>query len=360
MPRAGKAKAAQQPNGPSGVAIADRVQASGHGSRRAQLEGRAQRLQMLLKRKKEGPETSIRLAETYIELDQCGRAKAPLEQCLKSDPADAGGARRVLAPLLLQLGHLDEATALLAQWSGDNSAVMLCSRLMLTLAAYGRGDAEECEADAAFDVAFAANWHACALLGAVSTGDSPIPENIVSELREQRLEALKQRDAAWPAAGGVQEAMLLSEQFAGFAGRGDEEPPWAGLDGADGWLCHKLLQQPPPTAATPAKTDSRKHVGLFEGLLEEIYEECQRILLEGDEEGDEGDEEEEAAEDEGEDEDDEESDSDDSGEEGSGGGARSRPALEAWKANKRAKLQAKLARAAPGGAVSDEEGSGDE
>jgi len=213
------------PSGPSGVPIADRMQQSGHGSKRAQLEGRAQRLQLLMKRKKEGPETSIRLAETYIELDQCQRAKAPLENCLKSDPSDASGARRVLAPLLLQLGQRDEAAALLAQWSSDNSTVMLCSRLLLTLAAYACGDAEECEADAAFDAMFAANWHACALLAAVSGGDSPVPENIVAELREQRLTSLKQREA-WPGAGGVQEAMLLSEQFAGFAGIGDEEPAW--------------------------------------------------------------------------------------------------------------------------------------
>ena len=64
------------------------------------------------------------------------------------------------------------------------------------------------------------------------------PEGLVAELRERRLEALKkeglkQGAQPWPGAGGVAEAVLLSEAFAGFAGNEvEQEEAWPDLDGA--------------------------------------------------------------------------------------------------------------------------------
>ena len=66
---------------------------------------KASLLQTLLARK-ESSETRIRLAEIWIELKESknlAAAKECLETCLKKDPADPLGARRVLTPLLLEL-----------------------------------------------------------------------------------------------------------------------------------------------------------------------------------------------------------------------------------------------------------------
>ena len=113
----------------------------------------------------------------------------------------------------------------------------MISRLLLELIAYGRDDVDDTEANAAFEAAVAANWHACSLLAVTSGGESPIPENIIRELREQRLDALKRVDQ-WPGAGGVQEGMLLSEQFSGFAGCEEaEEEAW-----------HECAHHPSPCA----------------------------------------------------------------------------------------------------------------
>eukprot|EP00966_Prymnesium_polylepis_P293320 6775032-Prymnesium_polylepis.1 len=177
---------------------------SAHGSQRATLEGRAALLAKLLKRK-ESAETRIRLAEIYISLEQLSRARTNLEACLAADPADPLCARRVLVPVLLQLGERAAALALLAKWGeSDKSAVMLCSALLCVLAA---DELDETAADAAFQAALAQNWHAVALLAAVAGGESPIPEATIEKLREQRLESLKSA-TAWPAAGGAEEALL--------------------------------------------------------------------------------------------------------------------------------------------------------
>jgi len=277
-----------------------------HGGKRALLEGRAALLLKLIKRK-ESAENFLRLAEIYIALEQESRAKDALDQCLKLDASDLLRARRVLAPLLLNLGDHEGAENLLnAKWASDTSAVMLCSRLLLVLATWDGEDATHAAAcAAAYDAAHAANWHATLLLAATSSGDSPIPENAISDLREQRLEALKKfkpGDAEWPGAGGVQEAMLLSEQFAGFAGCAEEQhEAWPGLEGAEVWLARRFLETAaeaePPTKSNPCASDEKKHVRLFDEKLEEILEEVQHILLdaeegEGEEEEGEGEQEE--------------------------------------------------------------------
>ena len=350
----------QQSSAPAGKAA--------HGSPRAALEGKAALLLKLLKRK-ENAETRIRLADIYIQLEQYDRARSTLEACLQADAADPLCARRVLAPLLLQLGAHAEAKALLARFSTDKSATMLCSALLCTLSA---DVLDEDEAEAHFDAFRAANWRAVALVAAVSGGESPIPEGTVVELREQRLESLSKRPGAWPGAGGVQEAILLSEQFAGFAGNERaSEDAWPGLAGSEVWLSQRLLQEPPPEKVSAVASDARKHVTLLEGLLEEILEELQHIVLEAEEED-----EEEEGEEEGEEEEEEGEASGDAAEaEKDGGGdgdeaegaddgkstaGKKRPPFNDWLAAKRARLQEKLARCAPGEAVADEEGSDDD
>ncbi|EOD31605.1 hypothetical protein EMIHUDRAFT_231807 [Emiliania huxleyi CCMP1516] len=275
---------------------------------------RAALLQTLLARK-ESAETRIRLAEIWIELNQSkyhGAARETLETCLKLDPGDAMCARRVLAPLLLSFGEHEAAAALLAQYSNDTSAVMLCCGLLLSLAEHAEAEGEEEEeesqarADSAFERLFACNWQACALLAATARGESPIPEQTVSELREARIAKLASA-GGWPEVGGVSEAILLSEVFSGCAGgageeeeaEGTSEDAWPGLEGAAVWL----------SAMTLGKEESEggKEVGAASSS--------------------------------------------------SSAPKRGRADFEAWREAKRARLAEKLARMPPGGAVSDEEGS---
>jgi hypothetical protein len=100
-----------------------------------------------------------------LELGRDAEAQGVLSECLKLDPKDGINARQLQAPLLLRLGKHAEAEALLGTWADDTAAVMQLSRLLLRLAAWGQAgaedsDAKEAEAEAAFEVAFAANWHA--------------------------------------------------------------------------------------------------------------------------------------------------------------------------------------------------------
>jgi hypothetical protein len=389
-----KGKGAVAAGGSSGKWKPQHGQGS-HGSQRSKLMGRASMLQKLLSRK-ESTATQIQLAEVYMQLDQCDRAKEALEACLKREPSDALLARRILAPVLLNLGEHQELKVLLAKYASDKSATMLASGLLLALVEHGEDESEEGTAtlDAAFQALFACSWQACALLAATASGDSPIPEGTIAELRELHNDKLKKDDADWPAAGGVEEAILLSEAFAGFAGIpaddpeaddaggacADGEDAWPGLDGSAVWLSLKLLDQegmlPPPAKASAAAGDEKKHVKLLESLLPEIFEELQQIVLEaaGDE-GEEGEEEEEEGEEEEGEEEEEEGEEEESDDDAmpaassssaaaacgtSKPKARSRSDFEAWRAQKRARLQEKLARKAPGGAVSDEESSGDE
>lgn len=218
-----------------------------HGGKRALLEGRASLLVKLVTRK-ESALNLLSLAQIYVDLEKLSKAKEALERCLALDPADALQARCLLAPLLLNLGEQGEVEELLQRWQaadaataaslGVAGATMLCTRLLLTLAKWEGDDEGEALCQAAFDAAFAHNWHALLLVCAVGNGDSPIPEGLVAELRERRLEALKkeglkQGAQPWPGAGGVAEAVLLSEAFAGFAGSEEEqEEAWPDLDGA--------------------------------------------------------------------------------------------------------------------------------
>ena len=219
-------------------------------------------LQTLLARK-ESSETRIRLAELWIELNQSKNlsdAKECLETCLLKDPTDAMCARRVLVPLLLNLGEHDSAAAMLKLYSDDTSATMLASAFLLAFAAHSEAEGEEKEAstaalaEAAFEKLFACNWHACALLAATAGGESPIPEQTITELREIRAEKLS-KSATWPGTGGVSEAMLLSEVFSGCAGVAGEdgeleEDAWPGLEGAAVWLSAATLEkygETPPT-----------------------------------------------------------------------------------------------------------------
>ena len=216
-----------------------------HGGKRALLEGRASLLVKLVTRK-ESALNLLSLAQIYVDLEKVSKAKEALERCLALDPTDALQARCLLAPLLLNLGEQDEAEQLLQRWQaadtataaslGVAGATMLCTRLLLALAKWEGDDEGEARCQAAFDAAFAHNWHALLLVCAVGNGDSPMPEGLVADLRERRLEALKKAggDAPpWPGAGGVAEAVLLSEAFAGFAGSEEEqEEAWPDLDGA--------------------------------------------------------------------------------------------------------------------------------
>ena len=232
-----------------------------HGGKRALLEGRASLLVKLVTRK-ESALNLLSLAQIYVDLDKLSKAKEALERCLALDPADVLQARCLLAPLLLNLGEQGEAEQLLQRWQaadvaslGVAGATMLCTRLLLALAKWEGDDEGEAVCQAAFDAAFAHNWHALLLLCAVGNGDSPIPEGLVADLRERRLEALKKAGGVpvleggrlkqaggaagdahpWPGAGGVAEAVLLSEAFAGFAGseeEQEEQEAWPDLDGA--------------------------------------------------------------------------------------------------------------------------------
>lgn len=261
--------------------------AGSHGGRRALLESRASLLAKLISRKPESSiEPRIRLAQLNIDLEKWNHAKLDLEACLKLDAADALGARRLLLPLLLHLGEHREAQELLHAWSSDSSIVMLFGRLLCALALWDGEDENEATCHAAFDAAAAANWYAVALLAAVSGGESPISEETIVELREQRHETLKRTGscAEWPGPGGVQEAMLVSEQYAGFAGVGTlearEEEAWPGLDGTEVWICRRLLDSVPSGQPSAAPTDSKKHICLFDEKLEEIIAEVQHIVLE--------------------------------------------------------------------------------
>ena len=355
---------------------------------------RAALLQTLLARK-ESAETRIRLAEIWIELNQSkyhGAARETLETCLKLDPGDAMCARRVLAPLLLSFGEHEAAAALLAQYSNDTSAVMLCCGLLLSLAEHAEAEGEEEEeesqarADSAFERLFACNWQACALLAATARGESPIPEQTVSELREARIAKLASA-GGWPEVGGVSEAILLSEVFSGCAGVGGEEEEaegtcedaWPGLEGAAVWLSAMTLGKygeagegggcARPARASAVRGDEKRQVRVLEAVLGEVFEELEMIVVEaaGEDEEEEGEEEGEEGE-EGEEEE-EESEGGEGEEESEGGkevGAvsssssapkRGRADFEAWREAKRAPLAEKLARMPPGGAVSDEEGS---
>jgi hypothetical protein len=285
-----------------------------HGGKRKLLEGKAALLEKLISRK-DGVEHQLKLAQIHTSLEQWGRAKDALDRCLQLDPADALCARHLLAPLLLNLGEHDAAAKLFVEWREDTSAAMLIGQLLLALALWDGEDATEEACDNAFARAVETNWHAVLLLGAVSSGDSPLPESMIEALREQRVEALQKRAgggasssssssssssaaASWPSAGGVQEAMLVSEAYAGFAGSEvDEEDAWPGLEGADVWLSHKTLEADPPLPpkATPKPSDTKKEVRLFDEKREEMVEELENIILEAEaeeeEEGEEGGEE---------------------------------------------------------------------
>ena len=378
---------------------------------------KASLLQKLLSRK-ESSETRIRLAEIWIDLKQAKNldaAKECLETCLKKDPADPLCARRVLTPLLLELGEQEAAAALLARYSDDTSAMMLCSGLLLALVAHSEAESEEAEAstaakaEAAFAKLFECNWHACALLAATATGESPIPEQTVTELREARVEKLA-KGADWPGSGGVSEAILLSEVFSACAGVGteedeDHEDAWPGLDGVAVWLSASTLEkfgEEAPTKCRPMPSDEKRHVRVLDGVLAEVFEELEMIVMEAakesgqGEEGEEGEEEAggEEEEEEGEEEDDDDGEEDEIDDESSDEEEEtaatasssaaaasssasassnkrgrvpervqklgSREDFDAWKAAKRAKLTEKLARKPPGGQVSDEEESGDD
>jgi hypothetical protein len=395
-------KAAVKTGAKTGPGVNKYMPNQGHGSHAnmAATQGsqkllkKASLLQTLLSRK-ESAETRIRLAEIWIDLGlskNLASAKECLETCVKKDPADAMCARRVLVPLLLNLGEHAEATALLEKYSDDTSALMLCSGLLLALATHSEAESKEEEAEtaaraqAAFERLFECNWQACALLAATANGESPIAEQTVLELREARIEKLA-KGGTWPGRGGVSEAILLSEVFSGCAGvRSEEdnshEDAWPGLEGVAIWLSAATLDkyaEGPPTKPSSMPSDEKKVVRVMEGVLGEVFEELQNIVLEASqmaEEGEEGEGEEDEGEEEGEEEEEEAEEAEEAEEEeeaeaekSSAAAAssstaspakRSRSDFEAWKAAKCAKLAEKLARMPPGGAVSDEEGSDEE
>ena len=245
---------------------------------------------------------------------------------------DGINARHLQAPLLLRLGKHDEAEALLGTWAADTAAVMQVSRLLLRLAAWGKAGAEdseakEAEAEAAFEVAFAANWHAvrasppshrppaaaatthaallallalppsraawltparvlcrqCVVLAAQETAATFIPENMCNALREQRAEAAQQwataaakaragqpvAAVAAAAAGGVEEALLLCDTFGGWSMDEEAEEEgdavgWPGLGAGDVWLAGQVLRQAAPTKVG-IHADSKRSVALFNG-----------------------------------------------------------------------------------------------
>ena len=300
-------------------------QREGGAARSVLLQNRVGFIKKLLERKRSKPgapvETSLlymQLAEASLELGKDDDALQALTKALATDAKDVVQARHLQAPLLLRLGKHAETAALLAAWPDDKSAVMLCTSLLVQLAAWGRGDAEESAVDAALAAAFEANWHLCVLLAAQETAASQLPEPTCNMLRAQRAEmaqrladpskklptAASQAAEAKLAAGGVEEAFLLCDTFGGWAGEEeveeDEEPGWPELHGADVWLAAALLRREPPTDVGVA-ADTRKHVALFGQMLDDAFEEMQQLVVEaaeegeeggeGDEEGDEGEEE---------------------------------------------------------------------
>ena len=310
-------------------------QREGGAARSVQLEKRVNFLKKLLERKssKPGPPVEMallhqQLAEASLELGKDRDALQALTKALATDAKDVVQARHLQAPLLLRLGKHEETAALLAAWPDDKSAVMMCSSLMVKLAAWGRGDVEESAVDAAFAAAFDANWHLCVLLAAQETAASQLPEPTCNMLRTQRAEmaqrladpskkaptAASQASEAKLAAGGVEEAFLLCDTFGGWAGdeevEEDEEPGWPGLHGADVWLSAVLLRREPPTDVG-VSADSRKHAALFGQMLDEAFKEMQQLVVkageeESEDEDEEGEEEEEEEEEKEEEEEEEE------------------------------------------------------
>ncbi|KAL1530593.1 hypothetical protein AB1Y20_001493 [Prymnesium parvum] len=275
----------------------------------------------------------LELADALVHAGEGGRAVRVLRRCVASDAEDRGGARRRLAPLLLRLGEREEAARVLREWGGDGSAVMCACRLLLSLG--GGAAPQACEA------ALGANGALCWLLAAprarsAGAAREALPEALLELLRELRGELYGA--AARPAAGGLEEALLLiTGEFEGWAaGEGDGE--WGSANEEGGGrlvreLC-KLLPASLPEVSVGSGENS-KLVAFMKELLDASAAEVRQLLdtpsdvdeeeeeggEDGEEDGgedgeedreedvDEGDEEE--GEEEDDDEDDEDSDEDD-------------------------------------------------
>ena len=384
------------------------------------------RLEVLLSRKeKAGQDASpvalrTRCTLADAEMAVAGdyeRAHKLLARAIELDELDEACARHLVAPALLRLGLHTELDTMLREWSApykrasgslraaDGAAALKLAALLNALARWSRGEGTEEAATDALAAAFATNWHACVLLGAAQTS-AGVPSELIDELRKVHPAGEK-----GPAAGGVEEALLLScRLFRGWGGAAaegwedkqsaEERPAWPDLEGMTQWLCTRMVQQPPPEQVG-VRGDARRLVARFEGVLEQAFGEMVEVACgdgseeeEDDEEdeedgweGSESDEDEEQEEDgdeEGEEKEEEEDDGDDGeeedGEDGEDGEdeedeedeeaaaarsaphKRSREAFEEWRQQQRAKLQrqaARVARGEPPGSEDDSSGSDD-
>lgn len=80
------------------------------------------------------PSCNVLRRKDFLAIDEA--INYLLEQ-LQQNPLDQQQARHLLAPLLVEVGRLDEATSLLNQFAGDKSAHLFYSRALLNFKKYG-------------------------------------------------------------------------------------------------------------------------------------------------------------------------------------------------------------------------------
>ena len=299
------------------------------------------------------------LAETCAATCRWKRSTEVATRAIALDAADPVAARRLLAPVKLRLGHVDEAAKLLVHFADDNSTAMAATALLTSVSMWITGRGTEAQAEAAFERCHRANWHLALLLSAVKTA-AKVSDALDATLR---VYAAAPSEVA-VAPGGIEEALLLAtREFGGWARDDEEEDEEAEEEEAEGeegtaqhalarqlrgtgvaaWMGAALLRQPPPETTGGVAGDAKRFVRLFENeVLETALDEVTKRVAEAGEGEEEEGEEEEGEEEEGEDEEGED-------EEGVEGRvrqqARSVAALEAWKAERREALLQKRRRA---------------
>jgi hypothetical protein len=114
---------------------------------------RLKALEKLMKRKEERSGASsaeallcrMQLTEACLAAFDWEAAERLLTKALTLDPGDESGARRLLVPIALRLGHHDKAEAVLARWpaEADGSAALRAAALLACLAGWARGESSE-------------------------------------------------------------------------------------------------------------------------------------------------------------------------------------------------------------------------
>lgn len=190
------------------------LSATAHGGELARRTARVKLAERLLERAEASAGASavdtlrkrVELADALIHVGNGVRAISVLQRSLELDPVDKSCARRRLVPLLLRLGHRDEAANVLGN-NPDDSAVMACSQLLLALSEGGEPDSPALTT--ALDAAVQKNATVVWLLAAPRTRSSEctreaLPGALVEELRELRATIHR---GARPAPGGAEEAL---------------------------------------------------------------------------------------------------------------------------------------------------------